>query len=220
VAESTAVGYGCLIAIDGTDSHEIATLATGLRDTLVERKLATLISRWDASALFTDFAAAPVQHRDVSPRTLMLLYAADLAFRARWEILPAIAAGQIVIAAPYVTTAVAFGVASGVSQDWLATLFRFSPTPARTVLMREPRNAVWKRRPEVGFGECCTALLKATPEGFKRRKTRAMMATAISTAAESHGGLYHRRERRTLVEEIVKLHDRRARRARNPRRAQ
>ena len=219
MADRTVEGYGYLIAIDGTDSAEIASVASGLRDTLAERKLPAVISRWDASALFTDFAAAPVQHRDVSPRTLMLLYAADLAFRTRWEILPGIAAGHIIIAAPYVTTGVAFGVATGVSREWLTTLFRFSPSAARTVLLREAKRATWKRRPELGFGECCTALLTATPEGFKRRKTRTAMATAISTAAESHGGFYRKRDRRALLEEMVKLHDPRARRERNRRHA-
>ena len=49
-----------------------------------------------------------------SARTLLLLYAADLAFRLRWEIRPALAAGRTVVAAPYVDTAVAFGRAAGV----------------------------------------------------------------------------------------------------------
>ena len=40
---------------------------------------------------------------------LLLLYAADLAFRLRWEIRPALAEGYTVVAAPYVETAVAFG---------------------------------------------------------------------------------------------------------------
>jgi hypothetical protein len=202
---------GCLVAIDGTDSAQVRRTAEGLQDTLSGRGLRVLISRWDASALFTDFAAAPVQHRDVSPRTLMLLYAADLAFRMRWEIQPTIDAGHVVIAAPYVTTAVAFGVANGLSQEWLTTLFRFAPKPARTVILREPKgDPVWKRRPERGFGDCCTALLEATPEGFPRRKTRAAMASALASAAERHGGLYRKKDRRELVEELVRLQHPRA----------
>lgn len=197
------------MAIEGADSAAVAEFAATLRDTLTERQLPVLISRWDASALFTDFAAAPVQQRDVSPRTLMLLYAADLAFRARWEIQPALDHGQIVIAAPYVTTGLAFGGATGLSQEWLTTLFRFVPTAARTVVLRDPKNGGgWKRRPERGFCDCCTALLEATPEGFRRRKTRTAMVSALSTAAEGYGGLYRRRDRRELVDEIVKLHGR------------
>jgi hypothetical protein len=208
---------GCLIAIDGTDSGDIARLAAELRKALTERKMPVVISRWDASALFTDFAAAPAQQRDVSPRTLMLLYAADLAFRVRWEIQPAIAAGQIVIAAPYVVTAAGFGVSTGLPYDWLTTLFRFAQAPDRTVVLRESKGGVWKRRPEIGFGECCAALLSATPEGFKRRKTRAAMATAMATASDSYGGFYRNRDRRALIEEILKLHGLPARQGRNHR---
>jgi thymidylate kinase len=201
-----------LIAIDGADSTTLAKIAADLRETLTARQLSVLISRWDASALFTDFSAAPVQQRDVSARTLMLLYAADLAFRLRWEIQPALDDGTIVIAAPYVTTAVAFGVATGLSQEWLDRLYRFAPVPARTVVLREPKGRrAWKRRPERGFGDCCTALLAATPEGFARRKTRAAMVTALSKAAESQGGQYRKRDRRELVEHIVRLAGRQAR---------
>ena len=208
MAEPGAKGVGCLIAIDGPDSKAMATLADSLHETLTERQRPVLVSRWDASALFTDFAAAPVQHRDVSPRTLMLLYAADLAFRLRWEIEPAIAAGHIVIAAPYVMTGVTFGVATGLSQEWLTTLFRFAPLASRTVVMRDGKPArEWKRRPERGFCDCCTALLEATPERFRRRKTRAAMADLLSTAAEKSGGLYRKRDRRSLVDEILTWHD-------------
>ena len=56
------------------------------------------------------------KHRTASPRTLLLLYAADLAFRLRWEIRPALDAGQTVIAAPYLDTAFAFGRACGLSR--------------------------------------------------------------------------------------------------------
>jgi hypothetical protein len=219
VPDRAEKGNGCLVAIDGADSGQVTKLAESLRATLTERQLPVLISRWDASALFTDFAAAPAQQRDVSPRTLMLLYAADLAFRARWEIEPALAEGQVVIAAPYVTTGVTFGVATGLSHEWLTTLLRFAPVAARSVVLRERTDApAWKRRPERGFCDCCTALLEATPEGFKRRQTRAAMVGALSTAAEMHGGLYRKRDRRSLVDDIVKLHDPPAVRARTRRR--
>jgi thymidylate kinase-like protein len=200
----------CLVAIDAADSGSLSETAADLHETLTARRLRVLISRWDASGLFTDFAAAPVEQRDLSPRTLMLLYAADLAFRVRWEIQPALADGQVVIVAPYVSSAIAFGTATGLSHEWLTTLFHFAPTPRRTLILSERTGGVWKRRPERGFGDCCTALLTATPEGFARRKTRSAMVGALSSAAERHGGLYRKRNRRELVEEIVKLGGRRA----------
>ena len=66
-----------------------------------------------------------------SARTLLLLYAADLAFRLRWEISPALDEGRLVIAAPYVATPMALGQAAGLDPDWLADLFRFAPPASR-----------------------------------------------------------------------------------------
>jgi hypothetical protein len=65
-----------------------------------------------------------------SARSLLLLYAADLAFRLRWEIRPALAEGRRVIAAPYVDTAIALGRAAGVDEAWLRSVFDFAPVPA------------------------------------------------------------------------------------------
>ena len=61
---------------------------------------------------------------------MLLLYAADLAFRLRWEIRPALAEGRWVVAVPYVATAVAFGRAAGVPGPWMSNLFNFAPRPA------------------------------------------------------------------------------------------
>lgn len=196
---------GRLVAIDGTHGADVFDAATALVEALADRGLSAGISRWDASGLFSDVVAAPAAQRDVSPRTLLLLYAADLAFRLRWEIAPALEQGYVVIAAPYINTAVAFATATGLSRDWITTVLRFAPAATRTVIFKDPKPArAWKRRPERGFGECCTTLLEATPEGFARRKTRTAMSSALSTAAEAHGGMFRRKDLRGLVDEILR----------------
>jgi len=57
----------------------------------------------------------------------VLLYAADLSFRLRWEILPALEEGKCVVAAPYVETVLAFGAIAGLPKKWLTEVFRFAP---------------------------------------------------------------------------------------------
>jgi thymidylate kinase len=202
VAETRA---GRLIAIEGAVGKDVAEAATSLYDSLTERHVTAGVSRWDASGLFTDVVSAPAAQRDLSPRTLMLLYAADLAFRIRWEIAPALEQGLVVVAAPYVTTAVSFGLATGLSHDWLRTLFRFAPHISRTVVLRDrkPQQA-WKRKPDRGFAECCTTLLQSTPEGFKRRKARAAMVDALAAAADKNGGLARMRDLRRIAADIAK----------------
>jgi thymidylate kinase len=192
-----------LIAIDSAHGPDVLRAATSLQKALSAKEVPCGISKWDASGLFSDVAAAPESIRDVSPRTLLLLYAADLAFRVRWEIAPALEQGVTVVAAPYVTTAITFGLANGLSSDWLRTLLRFAPAPAETVVLDDKPSRVWKRKPERGFCECCTTLLEATPEGFARRKARAAMIGALSTAAERHSGLADKRELRRLAARLI-----------------
>ena len=114
-----------LIAVDGVDAAAV----------LAEARIALGsaarggTSRWDASGVFQELAVADDAAGTPSARTLLLLYAADLAFRLRWQIRPALAEGRRVVAAPYVDTAIAFGRAAGLKSAWLTNLFRFAPRP-------------------------------------------------------------------------------------------
>src|SRR3954468_10599286 len=115
-----------LIAVDGVEPGQVlaeARAALGSRDR-------GGISRWDASGVFQELAVADQAAGAPSARTLLLLYAADLAFRLRWEIRPALDRGLVVAAAPYVATAVAFGRVAGLPAAWLKDLFRFAPRPS------------------------------------------------------------------------------------------
>jgi hypothetical protein len=112
-----------LIAVDGIDP---AALLAGARAALGPATRGG-ISKWDASGVFQELAVADGTAGAASARTLLLLYAADLAFRLRWQIRPALAEGRTVVAAPYVRTAWAFGRAAGLNSPWLMNLFRFAP---------------------------------------------------------------------------------------------
>jgi hypothetical protein len=112
-----------LIAVDGVDPAAVLVEARAALGSAPRGG----ISGWDASGVFQELAVADSEAGVPSARTLLLLYAADLAFRLRWQIRPALAEGKIVVAAPYVETAVAFGRAAGLKPAWLANLFRFAP---------------------------------------------------------------------------------------------
>jgi len=93
-----------LISVDGVSGTAVAAAA---RVALagVARSHRGGVSTWDASGLFQDLIVAEEEAGIPSARTLLLLYAADLAFRLRWEIRPALEAGRVVVAAPYVDSA-------------------------------------------------------------------------------------------------------------------
>jgi thymidylate kinase len=173
---------GRLIAIDGVGAAALAAAASA--DTRARGR----ISRWDASGLFEQLAVADGAAGVPSTRTLLLLYAADLAFRIRWEIEPALAAGQTVVAAPYVETAVAFGRAGGLASAWLANLFRLMPTPdEQHFVLRPPRRGLRARE---GFIECGSAYLGGRLHGLTKRqivsRTRAQLQRAADRAKRRH----------------------------------
>jgi hypothetical protein len=113
-----------LIAVDGVSGRALTAAARRLAPGKTAR-----VSRWDASGVFEQLVVDADAEVSLSPRLLLLLYAADLAFRLRWEIDPMLAAGHSVVAAPYVDTAVAFGRACGLPPAWLKRLFSFAPKP-------------------------------------------------------------------------------------------
>jgi len=112
------------------------------------------ISHWDASGTFFELHLGGGKNLTLSPRTLLLLYASDLAFRLRWEIQPAIAAGQVVIAASYTETAIAFGEAAGLPRKWIVELFRYAPPADLCLHVKDAKDgAPWKPRAMDGFPE-------------------------------------------------------------------
>ena len=115
-----------LIAVDGVNGRALAAAARRL----APRGAVKRISHWDASGVFEQLLIDPDDDFVLAPRLLLLLYAADLAFRLRWEIEPTLAAGRSVVAAPYIETGMAFGRACGVPGKWLNNLFWFARKPA------------------------------------------------------------------------------------------
>lgn len=124
---SKSSGAARLVAIDGINARALRTTA---RAVLAKARRRAGVSVWDASGLFEELTVAGPEAGLLSPRALLLLYAADLAFRLRWEIRPALEEGRVVVAAPYVDTAVALGRAMGLPRRWLRDLFAFAPQPA------------------------------------------------------------------------------------------
>lgn len=173
---------GRLIAIDGSRGADVAKAAESLVEELRRRGVACAVSRWDASGLFGELAQAG-EPAGVSPRTLSLVYAADLAFRLRWEIRPALDTGAVVIAAPYVETAIAFGAGCGLPEQWLRELLRFAPPPdVRGLATERKLHRAWKPRLDRGYAEYCAALFEASAPRLLSKKTRAQVIAALEEA--------------------------------------
>jgi hypothetical protein len=154
---------GRLIAIDGSRGKDANAAADALVAALKKAGVECAVSRWDASGLFGELAGAGRGDRNISTRTLSLVYAADLAFRLRWEIRPVLEAGGIVIAAPYLETAIAFGTACGLDEGWLRQLMRFAPAADLRGRAKERKtDRPWKRGTDRGYPEYGAMMLDAS----------------------------------------------------------
>ena len=169
---------GRLIAIEGTRGKDAAAAAAALIAALEKAGIESAISRFDASGLFGELAAAGHGDRNISMRTLTLVYAADLAFRLRWEIRPVLEAGGVVIAAPYLETAVAFGAACGLGEGWIRELLRFAPRPDLRARVEERKlDRGWKPHLDRGYLEYCAAMLEGpAPKLASKRARRETLA--------------------------------------------
>jgi thymidylate kinase len=186
--KTKAGASGRLIAIEGTRGIDVRAAADKLWRHLRNQKVEGGVSRWDASGTFYELGLGKQKQMTPSPRTLALLYASDLVFRLRWEIRPALSAGQTVIAAPYVESAFAFGTTCGLSRQWLADLFQFAPAPHACYRIRErKKSSGWKGKPGDGFAEFASAVLEETTASFEPAKARARMIVYLDALERRRG---------------------------------
>jgi thymidylate kinase len=178
-----------LVALEGTRGVDLRKAARTIRQRAASGKVKAGVSWWDASGVFFEVGLGKRKHRTASPRTLLLLYAADLAFRLRWEIRPALDAGQSVVAAPYVETPLAFGRACGLPRDWLTSLFSFAPAPDASYFVQERRKATgWKATARDGFAEFSSAVVAGLSPSFAPDDVRRGMIAALGSASRRRGG--------------------------------
>ena len=168
----TRVQPGRFLALEGIRNADLILAGKHLLRSLGASKNGG-VSTWDASAIFFELCRAKKRYGVPSPKTLLMLYASDLAFRLRWEIQPALEEGQTVIAAPYIDTALALGAAAGVPKDWTLDLFNFAPKPEATYGLREREEpSYWTGQRSAGFIEFCCATLAVASDQWHQAELR------------------------------------------------
>ncbi len=161
-----------MIAVEGTSGSAVAAAARSLARALHDATGHGGVSAWDASGIFTELAAAEAGIAGPSARTLTLLYAADLAFRVRWHIAPALDAGESVVVAPYIESAKALSIAAGLPRRWLDEVFGFAPKPHVCYRVKEPRRRESSGR-QNGYSESFTSALVANGDPTDPAELRA-----------------------------------------------
>jgi thymidylate kinase len=145
-------------------------------------------SLWDASNTFYEMRMVKAKFMTPTPRTLVLLYASDLLFRLRWEIEPTLAEGRSVVAAPYVESVIAFGIAAGLPQTWLEELFSFAPKPEVSYRLKGEKKAKDKKNGngQLGFVEFFSASLSKQYPGWELADVRAAMVKYLKEKESIH----------------------------------
>ena len=142
---------GQLLSLDVLDGRDAVPAAKKL---LKSRAGDNGISTWDASGIFFEMHGLEAGEQP-SPRTLLLLYAADVFFRLRWEIIPALEEGKCVVAVPYIETGFALGAIAGLPGKWVSEVFRFVPKARESYRANETSSAKLAG-PTDGFIEFCS----------------------------------------------------------------
>ena len=150
---------GRLISLDGTRGRDLDEAARRVVE-MLEGKPGAGLSRFDSSNTFFELRMAKGKRGAAPPQTLVLLYASDLLFRLRWEIRPALGEGRTMVVAPYVQSVIGFGLAAGLSKEWLEELFAFAPPPDASLRLKEKRKGKDKESKGANgyFDFCCWSM--------------------------------------------------------------
>jgi len=110
---------GVLIAFEGADGSGKTTQRKLLKTWLESRGQTVVSTRWASSPLIKPLIATRKRIRVFSPLEYSLLHAIDFRHRIETEVLPALWAGQTVLADRYLFAALARDAARGLELDWL-----------------------------------------------------------------------------------------------------
>jgi thymidylate kinase len=176
---------GLLVALEGTSGALIRPEAERLAR-YYSGEGGPAWSLWDASNTFYEMRLVKSKFLTPTPRTLLLLYASDLLFRLRWEIEPTLAEGRSVVAAPYVESAIAFGLAAGLPKAWLDELFSFAPKAEAAYRLKEKKKGKNKEKKngnaqQPGFVEFFSASLSKHYPGYEIASVREAMTKYLKT---------------------------------------
>lgn len=120
---------GKLIVVEGADCSGRSWQINALRNWLEGNGHAVLDTGLRRSNLVGGAIREAKEGNTLGKTTFSLLYATDFADQLENKILPALAAGFVVLADRYIFTLMARDIVRGASKDWLRKLYGFAPVP-------------------------------------------------------------------------------------------
>lgn len=135
---------GYLIAFEGPEGAGRREALAQARGALQARGHDVVVSRPMGATLAGGIYRNAALLNELSPRTLVLVAASDMAERLEWEILPALQAGKVVLADRYVYRTIQ-GIARDLDPDWLEVLCAVAPRPDLVFLYHNPETVALAR---------------------------------------------------------------------------
>jgi dTMP kinase len=120
---------GKLLVIEGSDYSGHSTQSALLKDWLEVKGYGVFEAGIKRSSLMREAIEEAKEEQILGRMTLGLLYATDFADEFVNGIIPALRAGQIVVADRYIYTLIARQLVRGSDEDWLEKLFSFARKP-------------------------------------------------------------------------------------------
>ncbi len=136
---------GKLIVLEGTDGVGRSTHCELLQNWLAIEGYGALTTVWKSSELICTVIDKAKSKNALNTITFSLLYATDLADRLHNVIIPALKAGQIVIADRYIYTAFARDVVRGADPTWVKKLYGFAIEPDLVFYLKMPLDSLLRR---------------------------------------------------------------------------
>ncbi len=136
---------GKLIVLEGTDGVGRSTHCQLLQNWLAIEGYGAVTTEWKSSELICTVIDKAKSKNALNTITFSLLYATDLADRLHNIILPALKAGQIVIADRYIYTAFARDVVRGADPTWVKKLYGFAIEPDLVFYLKMPLDSLLRR---------------------------------------------------------------------------
>src|SRR5213596_2901546 len=115
---------GFLVAFEGPDGSGKTTQRKLFKTWLKSEGYDVVTTKWNSSDLIKPIIKSRKAVRALSPEEFSLLHGADFRHRVESVILPALWAGQVVIADRFLFTGLARDVARGLDLDWVMKLYQ------------------------------------------------------------------------------------------------
>lgn len=136
---------GRLIVIEGADGSGRTTECAMLKEFLEIQGHAVVDTGLRRSNLVSEQIDQAKQGHTLGATTMALFYAVDFADQLENKIVPALAAGTVVLADRYIYTLMARAIVRGATRDWAKRLYSFALKPDLTLFL-DTRNDILLHR--------------------------------------------------------------------------